>query len=259
MGFLANTDSEPIAHDFCLDGAIANVAAFLDELSMADPSIAVTMRSPRHDGTGRYSFVLHRGIRSVEVDVPELPLDEVRCTRDFIPRGCPRLYVDGNSWWWCYALDFAREALADHDGAVERLRWRGERVASAELNRQPRCATCNSIRSIVTMADLQEVRCYACDPHVETHRETPGGASYGDDGWRLETHYLVRYQHMPPEVPGNENPMHPDALCGATMHAMGRGTCFCRRKNRHEGRCESYWREVERTLVTPEQSSLAPP
>ena len=249
---LTNPNNGPIGGDTCLSHAIADVATFIDELGMKDPPVAVTMQSPRHDGTGRYSFMLHRGIRSVDVDMPGLPLDEVRCTENVMPRGCPRLYVDGNSWWWCYALDTARTALADHDGAVEQRQVASERAAEAELDRQPRCATCGSVRSLAGRTGLYEVRCYTCEPEVETRRETPGGAVYGDDGWKRATHYLVRRQHMPPEVPGHENPMHPDALCGSMMYTRGNGTNRCRRKARHDGRCEPYWREIERTLVVPE-------
>jgi len=133
----------------------------------------------------------------------------------------------------------ARTALADHDGAVEQRRVASQQAAKAEFDRQPRCATCGSVRSLAEKTDLYEVRCYMCEPEVETRRETPNGAVYGDDGWMHATHYLVRRQRMPPEVPGHENPMHPDALCGYR----------CRRKARHDGRCEPYWREVERTLV----------
>ena len=85
-----------------------------------------------------------------------------------------------------------------------------------------------------------------CDPEIETRRETPSGAVYGDDGWMRATHYLVRRQRMAPEVLGHENPMHPEALCGPM-------TGRCRRKARHDGRCEPYWKEIERTLVMPDQ------
>jgi hypothetical protein len=45
--------------------------------------------------------------------VPGLPLDALRCTpQDVRERwGLRRLYVEGNSYYWCYALDAARMAL----------------------------------------------------------------------------------------------------------------------------------------------------
>jgi hypothetical protein len=255
MFVLSNLGNGPVAGDTCLDHAIANITTFIKELDMKDPPVSATMRSPGHDGTGRYQFDLHRGIRTVDVDMPGLSIDEVRCTEDSMPRGCPRLYVDGNSWWWCYALDMARTALADHDGAVEQRRVESEQAAEDELDRQPRCAACGGVRSLVTKAggDLWDVRCYTCDPEIETRRETPSGAVYGDDGWTRITHYFVRRQHMSPEVPGHENPMHPEALCGAMRGWRDGSTSWCRLRSRHEGRCEPYWKEIERTLVMSDQ------
>lgn len=244
-------DKVPISDDACLNHAIANMAAFVDELDMKDPPVAVSMSSSKHDGAGRYSFVLHRGIRSTDVDMPSLPLDEVRCTEGSVPRGCPRLYVDGNSWWWPYALDFARTDLEDHDGTVEQREVENERAAKAELARRPRCETCGSVRSLV-FATAYVVRCHACDPRVSTYRETAGGTVYSDDGWKHAMHYLVKRWYVPPEVPGHDNPMHPDALCGCTVYLRG-GTGTCRRKARHDGRCEPYWAE-DRTLVMSDGS-----
>jgi len=258
---LSNLGNGPVSGDTCLDHAIANITTFIKELDMNDPPVSVTMLSPEHDRTGRYQFDLHRGIRTVAVDMPGLPLDEVRCTEDFIPQGCPRLYVDGNSWWWHYALDIARTALEDHDGAVEQGIKASEQAAEDELDRRPRCAACDGVRSLVTKTggDLWDVRCYTCDPEIKTCRETLSGAVYGDDGWTRTTHYLVRRQHMAPEVPGHENPMHPDALCESIMDTRCNGTDRCRRKARHDGRCEPYWKEIERTLVMPDQLAAPAP
>lgn len=247
---LLNPGAGSIAGDVCRDHAIANTAAYIDELGMKDPPVAVTMRSPKHDGTGRYTFDLHRGIRTVPIEMPGLPLGEVRCTESFVPPGCPRLYVDGNSWWWCFALNITRDALMDHDGVREQRLTASEQASNIEFDRQPRCAACSNVRTLVTSGNLYEVRCYTCEPQIETRRETPGGAVYRDDSWRSVTHYFTKWQHMPPEAPGHENPMHPDALCGARL---SNGRDSCRLKSRHEGRCEPYWREIERALVTPDQ------
>lgn len=247
---LVNLGNGPVTGDVCLDHAIAAVAAFIEELKLSDPPVAVTLQSPKHDGTGRYRFDLHRGIRTVDVDMPGVPLSELRYYEGgTMPHGCPRLYVEGNSWWWCYALETAKSALEDYDGSVEQRVKASEQAAEAELDRQPRCGVCGSVRSLVTTGELYEVCCYTCNPEIHTHRETPGGAVYADDGWKRSTHYIVGRQHMPPEVPGHENPMHPDALCGAMLGSRGQ----CRLRRRHEGRCEGYWKEIERTLVMPER------
>ncbi len=257
MCVLSNLGNGPVAGDICLDHAIANIATFIKELDMKDPPVAVTMRSSKHDGTGRYQFDLHRGICTVDVDMPGVPLDEVQCTEGSMPPGCPRLYVDGSSWWWCYALGCAKDALEDHDGTVEQRLEISEQNAEAELDRQPRCPACNNVRSLVMKADdLWDVCCYTCDPEIETRRETLGGAVYCDDGWRSATHYLVRRQHMPPEVPGHDNPMHPDALCGAMRGWSDGSTSRCRLRSRHEGSCEPYWKEIERTRVMPDPGSV---
>lgn len=116
----------------------------------------------------------------------------------------------------------------------------------AELDRQPRCSACGSVRMLAfAKDDLHEVRCYTCDPLILTWRETIEGVVYRDDSWKLAVHFLVRQQHLPPEVPGHDNPMHPDALCGVA------GRSACRRRRRHGGDCEPYWK-IERSRVVPD-------
>lgn len=239
----APTISGPVP-DACMEHSVVNIDAFIKELGMEAPAVAVTMHSPEHDGTGRYQFVLHRGIRTVDVDMPGIPLGEVRCTKGdrLVP---PRLYVDGNSWLWCYGLGFARSALVDHDGTIERRIDESRRASDSELDACPYCASCGGVRSVeITNEDLYLVRCYVCEPEFETRRETLSGALFGDEAWKRVSHYLVKRQYMAPEVPGNSNPMHPDALCGARLqHGV------CRLKARHTSRCEDYWKVLERTLV----------
>lgn len=65
-----------------------------------------------HYGTkepsGRYRFMATLGVRACEVDMPGLPLDQVRS--DDLLR-IPRLYVNGSSWFWGYAVGFVGDAL----------------------------------------------------------------------------------------------------------------------------------------------------
>jgi len=62
---------------------------------------------------GRYRFVLSRGDKTCVVDMPGLPIDRVRYfgaeqnAFDF-----PRLFVDGSSWLWEFAITMARRALS---------------------------------------------------------------------------------------------------------------------------------------------------
>lgn len=102
-----------------LKHAVKNIRAFIKEVSEAfsDGPRVTSLRKPSLDVEGRYGFVLARGKRKVEVDMPGRPLAEVRYVsegqnaRDF-----PRLYVDGSSWLWLFALGCARDTLHDHDG-----------------------------------------------------------------------------------------------------------------------------------------------
>lgn len=239
-------------HDVCRDHAIANIDKFIQQLAMPDPPVSVTMQSPDHDGTGRYQFMLHRGQRTVPVDMPGLPYDEVFCTR--LDRAIPpRLYVDGNSWLWCFAIDFAVSGLRDHDGAIEAARRAHESDIDAELERQPRCQVCNNVRDVIVSGDDDEnyeITCVVCHPRLRTRLETTGGAVYGDPSEaKRKGHYRVTLQHMPSEVPGHDNPFHPDALCGARI---GMSNGYCRRRARHDGKCEPHWKVVERIYVPPQ-------
>ena len=69
-------------------------------------SQARIVRETGHDSEGRYVFVLVLDNRVVSVCMPCLPW----------PGGDQhdwyRLYVEGNSWFWCYAVEIARECLA---------------------------------------------------------------------------------------------------------------------------------------------------
>lgn len=65
------------------------------------------VRIPSKDyGKGRYAFLVWRKTECHEIQMPGLPLDKVRFMND--PEQnilhFPRLYVDGSSWVWVYAL-----------------------------------------------------------------------------------------------------------------------------------------------------------
>lgn len=62
-------------------------------------------------GDGRFRFFACSGTRWHEVDMPGLPLAQVRYMGDEEQNiwDFPRLYVDGSSWVWKYAI----EALTD--------------------------------------------------------------------------------------------------------------------------------------------------
>ena len=65
------------------------------------------VRIPEMDyGKGRYAFLLWKDIHCSEIQMPGLPLEQVRYMRtdDQDIWHFPRLYVDGGSWVWHYAL-----------------------------------------------------------------------------------------------------------------------------------------------------------
>jgi len=70
-------------------------------------------REPKADEGGRYGFVFMRGNLKVEVDIPGLPLERLRYLGDDDQNiwHFPRLYVDGSSWMWVYAVNCIRDAL----------------------------------------------------------------------------------------------------------------------------------------------------
>ncbi|MGW7359442.1 hypothetical protein ACWGI0_23120 [Streptomyces sp. NPDC054802] len=88
--------------------AVASMAAFADDLTATGQPVDAFTRTPAGDmGDGRYAFTLQmRDGRTLEVQMPGLPTAQVRWLDqpeqniwDF-----PRLYVDGSSWVWKYAL-----------------------------------------------------------------------------------------------------------------------------------------------------------
>lgn len=269
---LINPGTGPNEGDICREHAIANIEAFMAELGLPPPVVSVTMASPKHDGAGWYQFVLHRGIRKVDVDMPGLPLGEIRCDADLknLPRGAPRLYVDGNSWWWGIAVGFARDALVDHDGEIQRRVEAAEKRCDRELDERPLCEVCGGVRSVIVDGnEMRSIECLTCVPRFITHYEDGSGAVFldGSEDLKTRSHYVVEYQYMPPETPGirlenfcswmrgvrhvQDNPMHPDAGCRGAVHRGG-GQDSCRLRARHHPRkCDGFLKEVSRKFVVP--------
>lgn len=71
--------------------------------------VALTRSPDDHGDRARRAFRLTgpKCERGVVVFVPGLPLAEVRTDRGL----APRLYVDGNSWWWKFAVSTLTEKL----------------------------------------------------------------------------------------------------------------------------------------------------
>ncbi len=89
--------------------ARANIRILIKDLNLD----VVTFRETGRRDEGRYEFVLRRKERTTFIEMPGIPANRVRWLN--LPEQniwrFPRLYVDGNSWVWFYAIDMAREAL----------------------------------------------------------------------------------------------------------------------------------------------------
>jgi len=67
------------------------------------------------DGDGRWPFEIRHRDHRHEVDMPGLPVEQVR----WLDEGSgsiwdfPRLYIDGSSWIWTFAVHVLRECTMD--------------------------------------------------------------------------------------------------------------------------------------------------
>ena len=109
-GIFLNPGSGPVRGASSED-AESNIITFMAEVG------ADRYRGPLSEDEGRYEFELGKDARTVLVEMPGLPLDEVRYlgTDDQDIWDFPRLYVDGSSWVWCFAVDSARAVLSGED------------------------------------------------------------------------------------------------------------------------------------------------
>jgi len=69
------------------------------------------IRVPKIDyGDGRYAFLLWKDNNCYEIQMPGLPLERVRyMSSEQNIWNFPRLYVDGGSWVWSFALGLSFE------------------------------------------------------------------------------------------------------------------------------------------------------
>ncbi|MGW3152743.1 hypothetical protein [Streptomyces sp. NPDC001089] len=102
-----NPGSGPV-HGATEEQAAINITVFGDDLRRAGVAVTSGDRTPGADyGEGRFAFTLTTDDgRSIEIQMPGLPLRQVRFMSedgqniwDF-----PRLYVDGSSMVWEFAL-----------------------------------------------------------------------------------------------------------------------------------------------------------
>lgn len=105
-----NPGTEPVA-DTSAEAALLNVHQLAEDVG-GKVLTSDNPHGPIFDGQGRYLIRMRNehGVL-VAVEMPGLPLDQVRYTGepgqniwDF-----PRLYVDGSSWVWKYAVNVIRD------------------------------------------------------------------------------------------------------------------------------------------------------
>lgn len=124
-GYMKSFVGEPIGGRIFLNPGTGPVedaneenARINTDILMAEIGLPSTRarRYRRNDyGEGRYCFRLYRAGFVCEVQMPGLPLDQVRFTGEN-GQGAwdyPRLYVDGGSWLWKFAIGCARRALSE--------------------------------------------------------------------------------------------------------------------------------------------------
>lgn len=122
MDILVNPGSGPVGKSD-ESKAISNMEAFLHDvdrrLPRATPEFFAIQahRDPTaNEGYGRFAFLITSSVADpIPVSMPGIELDKIRYTGapdqnifDF-----PRLYVDGSSWLWVYAVNTVVNMLTD--------------------------------------------------------------------------------------------------------------------------------------------------
>lgn len=119
MSIVINPGSGPVANS-TYEQARANMDVLVKDALGEQAGEAVITNDNIEDG-GRFSFHIHFMGQSVDVDMPGIPLERVRYMGE---KGqniwhYPRLYVDGSSWVWEFAIPSVRERLIPSDEVDE--------------------------------------------------------------------------------------------------------------------------------------------
>lgn len=106
-----NPGTGPV-EDADADTARKNMRQFIADLGLD----GVRLRRIRKQdyGEGRFAFRLWLGPRCCDIQMPGLPVERVRyISREQNPWHYPRLYVEGSSWLWVFALNCAKSELTE--------------------------------------------------------------------------------------------------------------------------------------------------
>lgn len=97
------------------EAAVANMTALLKDAG-AD-SVPFERTSEADYGEGRFAFTIDNEDFSMEIQMPGLPLERVRYTgaADQNIWDYPRLYVNGDSWVWKYAVNSVRRVFTGEE------------------------------------------------------------------------------------------------------------------------------------------------
>lgn len=112
-GLVINPGSGPV-DGASMTNAVLNMYFFREDLKKLNPvqvdgDYIITNENEEDDGRYLFNLLYASDTQTItfKVEMPGLPLDEVRYMKtegqniwDF-----PRLYIDGSSWVWTYALD----------------------------------------------------------------------------------------------------------------------------------------------------------
>lgn len=93
------------------------IEALIDDIAL-EPRPTWARRSKDDYGEGRFAFAIFWEGREgavVEIQMPGVPIDRVRYLAGMNPWQFPRLYVDGSSWLWKFAIEAARGALTGEE------------------------------------------------------------------------------------------------------------------------------------------------
>lgn len=102
MEIIVNPGTGPVA-EASESHAIENMKHYITDLGVSCNYI----RIPEKDyGEGRFAFLVWLGNECHEIQMPGLPLENVRYmdNPNQNPFDFPRLYVDDSSWLWMFAI-----------------------------------------------------------------------------------------------------------------------------------------------------------
>lgn len=101
-----NPGTGPVADANEID-AHNNMRWLVSDAGLQDARIR---RKRRLDDSGRFGFSVKCEGRAWDVEMPGLPIERVRFMKGLDPWQFPRLYLDGSSWLWEFAVNIMRES-----------------------------------------------------------------------------------------------------------------------------------------------------